>query len=69
VTHAPAGPRAKPAARSTRTLGGVAGRAGVPRVGIPVAAHAYAVGLSFMAVRGDELGPRRRADAAALGPR
>jgi len=47
----------------------VAGRAGVPRVSIPVAADAYAIGLSFIAVRGDELGLRRRLDAAALGPR
>ncbi|HYU41996.1 MAG TPA: hypothetical protein VEQ84_07585 [Vicinamibacteria bacterium] len=47
----------------------MAGRAGVPRVSIPVAAHAYAIGLSFIAVRGDELGRLRRLDAAALGPR
>jgi len=60
---------AEPAAKSARMLGGVAGRAGVPRVSIPVAAHAYAFGLSFIAVRGDELGLLRRLDAAALGPR
>ena len=60
---------AEPAAKSTRTLGSVAGRAGVPRVSIPVAAHACAFGLSFIAVRGDELGRLRRLDAAALGPR
>ncbi len=60
---------AEPAAKSTRTLGSVAGRAGVPRVSIPVAAHACAFGLSFIAVRGDELGLLRWLDAAALGPR